>query len=190
VKTPCAHNRAAAAGIFLSLILLALVAFAVGCKREERDFHGIAAPPTKIEGPRLSELQPGQPTSPVTVHNGYEESAFAMSEGKRLYSSFNCVGCHAHGGGSMGPPLMDAKWRYGSRPDQIYASIMEGRPNGMPSFRGKIVEQQTWQLVAYVRSLSGLASKDAAPARDDHLKSKPPENSMEREIPKNSEPPK
>ena len=31
----------------------------------------------------------------------------------------------------------------------------------MPSFRGKIPDDQIWQLVAYVRSLSGHAPKDA-----------------------------
>ena len=45
---------------------------------------------------------------------------------------------------------------------------MKGRPNGMPSFRGRIPEDQIWQLVAYVRSLSGLrAASDAAPRGDD-----------------------
>jgi cytochrome c oxidase cbb3-type subunit III len=170
-------------------LTLALVGWE-GCKREERDFHGIAAPLTKIEGPRLSELQPGVPTPPLALLNHYEENAMALSEGKRLYSAFNCVGCHGHGGGAIGPALMDARWRYGNRPDQVYSSIMEGRPNGMPSFRGKIVDQQAWQLAAYVRSLSGLVPKDAAPARDDHLKSNPPENSVDPLAPKNSAPPK
>jgi len=158
-----------------------------GCKREERDLHGIAAPSAKVEGPRLSDLQPGGPSPRLALLNPYEENALALSEGKRLFSSFNCVGCHAHGGGSIGPALMDAKWRYGDRSDQIFASIMDGRPNGMPSFRGKIVDQQAWQLAAYVRSLSGMVPKSAAPARDDHLKSNPPENSVDTLVPKNAE---
>ena len=68
------------------------------------------------------------------VPDTYEENAFALSEGKRLYSAFNCVGCHAHGGGGMGPALIDDKWIYGHEPGQIFATIVEGRPNGMPSF--------------------------------------------------------
>ena len=67
----------------------------------------------------------------------------------------NCTGCHAHGGGAIGPPLMDDSWIYGSHPDQIFATIVEGRPNGMPSFRGKLPDYEIWQLAAYVRSLSG-----------------------------------
>jgi cytochrome c oxidase cbb3-type subunit 3 len=83
-------------------------------------------------------------------------SRHAINEGKRLYSWFNCVGCHANGGGGMGPPLIDATWIYGSTPANIYSSIMEGRPNGMPAFYGKIPEQEAWKIVAYVRSLGGL----------------------------------
>src|SRR6185503_18828996 len=95
-------------------------------------------------------------------------------------------GCHAHGGGAMGPPLMDDKWIYGSQPEQVFSTIVEGRPNGMPSFGGKIAQHQVWQLAAYVRSLSGLARVDVAPGRSDHMKGPPPENSKEREKPKQS----
>ena len=37
-------------------------------------------------------------------------------QGKRLFSWYNCIGCHANGGGGIGPPLMDDEWIYGSRP--------------------------------------------------------------------------
>jgi cytochrome c oxidase cbb3-type subunit 3 len=142
---------------------------------------------------RLSTLQPGtgQAVGPVLnpdggpshIENGYEENAFALSEGKRLFSSFNCSGCHANGGGGMGPPLLDDKWSYGHEPEQVFATIVEGRPNGMPSFGGRIPTYQIWQLAAYVRSISGLVPKDAAPGRNDDMKGKPPEATKDREIP-------
>src|SRR5689334_23346973 len=88
----------------------------VACKREERMFREV----------------------PATA----EDSAWAVNEGQRLYRWYNCVGCHAHGGGGMGPPLMDAKWIYGSSPEDVYSSIVDGRPNGMPAFRGKILESE------------------------------------------------
>jgi len=53
---------------------------------------------------------------------------------------------------------------------------MDGRPNGMPAFRGRISEQQAWQLAAYVRSMTGFARKDAAPGRNDSLYPGKPEN--------------
>jgi cytochrome c oxidase cbb3-type subunit 3 len=118
--------------------------------------------------------------SPPTMHdpdlNTHEAtSAYDVSEGKRLYHWFNCSGCHANGGGDIGPPLMDDSWLYGAEPGNIYASILEGRPNGMPSFRGKIPDAQVWQLVAYVRSLSGNVPAHARPSRNDDISAKPPE---------------
>jgi len=129
-------------------------------------------------------LQAGEVVPEPEIKNEYEENAFALSEGKRLFSQMNCVGCHAHGGGGMGPALMDDKWIYGSRPDQIFATIEEGRPNGMPSFNGKLPDYQVWQIAAYVRSLSGLVPKSAAPGRDDDMQSREPENSTEKQEPK------
>jgi cytochrome c oxidase cbb3-type subunit 3 len=75
----------------------------------------------------------------------------------------------------MGPALMDGKWRYGGRIDQIAASIANGRPNGMPSWRGKLTNQQIWQLAAYVRTLSGQVRKDAVGARADTMGNSPPQ---------------
>jgi cytochrome c oxidase cbb3-type subunit III len=113
----------------------------------------------------------------------YSENAYAVNDGKRLYSAYNCVGCHAHGGGGMGPPLMDDRWIYGSEPQNIYATIVQGRPNGMPSFRGKVPDPQVWQLVAYVRALGGLARKDVAPGRNDDMTPHPSEQSLPPQTP-------
>jgi cytochrome c len=103
-----------------------------------------------------------------------EGNSYAVAEGERLFTWFNCVGCHAHGGGGIGPPLMDEEWIHGSEPDVIFTVIEEGTANGMPAFRGKIAEAQAWQLAAYVRSLSGLVPTNAAPGRADHMESKTP----------------
>jgi cytochrome c oxidase cbb3-type subunit 3 len=102
-------------------------------------------------------------------------TAFDVSEGKRLYHWFNCSTCHANGGGDIGPPLMDKKWLYGAEPRNIFATIIEGRPNGMPSFRGKFPDEQVWQIVAYIRSMSGHVPVTATPGRNDDLQAKPPE---------------
>jgi len=106
-----------------------------------------------------------------------------VSEGKRLFSQYNCSGCHANGGGGIGPPLMDQGWIYGSEPANIFATIMQGRPNGMPSFRNRIPEYQGWEIVAYVRSLSGQLPSDVAPARGDDAYFKPSEQSMPNQKP-------
>jgi cytochrome c oxidase cbb3-type subunit III len=173
------------------LPLVAVALALASCEREDRLTRTVPPSGSAGEWVRLVSLQPGtpHPVEPVIggaespVENEYEENAFALSEGKRLYSSFNCVGCHAHGGGGMGPPLMDEDWIYGSAPEQIFSTIVEGRPNGMPSWGGRIPEHQIWQLAAYVRSMGGLVPQDAAPARDDDMDVGPPEHSRERREP-------
>jgi cytochrome c oxidase cbb3-type subunit 3 len=155
------------------LCLLGLVL--ASCEREEHRFQELAPASRPADSVQMSELQPGEPLPRPPTKAQYEENAYAINEGKRLYQWFNCSGCHSQGGGGMGPALMDAKWRYGSDPENVFETIVQGRPNGMPSFRGKIPEQQVWQIVAYVRSLSGLVRMDVAPSRSDTMSAKPAE---------------
>ena len=169
--------------------IAACVAFTlVACKREERRFNEPPSASQTVDSVALSDIQPGTMTARITTHGPYEDNAFAVSEGKRLFAWFNCVGCHSHGGGGMGPPLMDDQWIYGGEPANVFATIIEGRPNGMPSFRGRIPTQQMWQLVAYVRSMSGQLAKDVAPGRSDNMMMKPSEQSMPQAEPKHSSP--
>src|ERR1044071_282233 len=170
------------------ILMIAAVSFAA-CEREERGFRVKPPDADRVNSKQLTTLQAGGPSPLPTVKNQYEENAYAMAEGKRLFSQMNCAGCHAHGGGGIGPALMDDKWIYGSAPEQIFATIEEGRPNGMPSFHGKLEDYQVWQLAAYVRSLSGLTPKTAAPGRDDDMQSREPENSTEQQKPKRVTPP-
>jgi cytochrome c oxidase cbb3-type subunit III len=153
------------------------------CEREARRFRDLPAADVARTAVMQGTLQAGASAPPVTIPYPYDGNAFAVSEGKRLYTWFNCVGCHAHGGGDIGPPLMDAKWIYGSEPENIYATIVEGRPNGMPAYRHKIPEQQVWQLVAYVRSMSGQLRKDVSPGRNDGMNVKKSEQSTEEQPP-------
>ncbi|HYE71928.1 MAG TPA: c-type cytochrome [Blastocatellia bacterium] len=172
--------------LVISLSTLVLCA----CKREERGFRVSPPQAERVNTIQLSEIRPGQASPQAPTKNEYEENAYAVSEGKTLFEAFNCAGCHGHGGGGSGPALMDDKWIYGSQPEQIFATIVQGRPNGMPSFRGRIPDHQVWQLVAYVRSMSRQVPKDVAPGRDDHLNPAPPELTRPRQTPKNSSLPK
>src|SRR4051794_20961511 len=163
------------------------------CKREERGFEVNPPDAQTIYKVTVTDLHAGATSQPVLppppatmpVKNEYEENAYAISQGQQLYEKFNCVGCHAHGGGGMGVPLMDDKWIFGSEPQQIFATIVQGRPKGMPSFGGRLTESQVWELAAYVRSLSGLTPRGASPGREDHMNAAPPPNSIEEAKPKN-----
>ena len=155
----------------LGTLLLGVI---TACDREDRRFH--ERPPSGLqeEMTSLTTLRPGPQTPTVHVATAYFENAWAIAEGQRYYNWFNCVGCHANGGGGMGPPFIDDEWIYGSDPEQIYTTIMQGRPNGMPSFKGRIPDSEVWKIIAYVRSMSGLTPKDARPGRNDHMASTQP----------------
>src|SRR6185312_13740396 len=120
-----------------------------------------------------------------TAEGAFDDNAYGTSEGQALFEQMNCSGCHSHGGGGMGPALMDDEWIYGSRPDQIFTSIAEGRPQGMPAWKYRLNDKQIWQLVAYVRSLSGLTPKGARPGREDQMAVKPANASTPNAKPKN-----
>jgi cytochrome c oxidase cbb3-type subunit III len=163
-------------------LFLCSVMLAAACEREYRDLRFPNEDTKRIPMVPVTDFYAGgSPPPPALVTSPFENNAYAMNEGKRLYSWFNCVGCHLHGGGGIGPALMDSHWIYGGRPDQIYASIVQGRPNGMPSFGERLNEADRWRLVAYVRSMSGQTSPDAAPSRDDAMSTTVPESRRAKE---------
>ena len=177
---------------------VAALALGLACKREERRFNATYPSAPGYDSVTLDTLQPGVPSPELTVKSPAEGNAYDIAQGKLLFAQWNCTGCHSHGGGGMGPPLMDNEWIYGSSPENIVATIVEGRPNGMPSFRNRITGNQLWQLAAYVRSMSGLEPKAPSPGRDDDMQYKvdeqrtpfrTPRSSASRNVPAKSERP-
>lgn len=169
-------------------VAAAALVLATACEREQRRFTD--APPSSSPSAfaTASALQPGPTYVSSTVASPYESNAYAASQGQQLFSTMNCSGCHSNGGGGMGPALMDNEWIYGSDPQQIFASIAEGRPNGMPAWKYRLNDQQIWELVTYVRSLSGLIPKGARPSRSDHMVVASPPSQTPNAKPRNSGP--
>lgn len=111
---------------------------------------------------QTTTFQAGPETARPAVLNPY---AGAIEEGKRYYIAFNCAGCHGEqGGGGIGPPFAVRSFIYGRRPENVFQSIVQGRPNGMPSFGGKVPDEVVWKIVAYVTSLA-LEGEGAADDR-------------------------
>lgn len=145
------------------------------CQREHRDLR---PSPARLaifsDAARESPLRPGGPVQPQPqVTNPYNSSAYDISEGQRLYDWYNCSGCHSHGGGGIGPPLIKAEWVYGGEPENLFDTIVKGRPNGMPSWGGRIPEYQIWQIIAFVRSMNGLQPRSATAGRFDTIEPNP-----------------
>src|SRR5919109_2693916 len=91
-------------GPVTGLCAIAAVLTLASCEREQRQFRTPPAASEKAEAVRLSELQPGPSVPAPPTKASYSESAYAISQGQRLFQWFNCVGCHFHGGGGIGPP--------------------------------------------------------------------------------------
>jgi mono/diheme cytochrome c family protein len=99
-----------------------------------------------------------QSTKPLQLKNPYEGDKAAIGTGGKLFIAYNCLDCHgADGSGAMGPSFQDGRWHFGGAPGEVFESIYQGRPDGMPAWGGRITNDQIWMLTAYVRSLS---SKD------------------------------
>ncbi len=152
------------------LCFLALTA----CQREQRNLR---PSPARVvifnDAAREDQIQPGGAQSMPQVNNPDEGNAYDVSEGQRLFDWYNCSGCHAHGGGGIGPPLIKTEWIYGGEPANLFDTIVKGRPNGMPAWGGRIPEYQVWQLVTFIRSMNHEEPKAATPARPDTIEQSP-----------------
>ena len=165
-------------------LLIAFAVLTVACEREARRYKDLSASTSRETEVRVTSFQPGAPRPPQATKSPYQENAWGIAEGKRLYAAFNCGPCHGvNGGGAIGPALIDDKWIYGGETDQIYATISQGRPNGMPSFGGHVPTPQIWQLVAYVQAMSGQVEASIAPSRNDDQMGAIPESRQSRQAP-------
>ncbi|MEP7008044.1 MAG: c-type cytochrome [Sphingomonas bacterium] len=162
MKTPAVVAIALAAGALGASISGWLVAHERSTPRD-----GVVA--TGYEGPAsiaLGDIAGGAgPGNAIDMPNPYGDSTGAIVDGKRLFTAMNCAGCHGYtGAGGMGPPLNDDYWRYGGAPSQIYKSLYEGRPKGMPAWGHALPADQLWKLTAFVSSLGGGVKPENAVA--------------------------
>jgi cytochrome c oxidase cbb3-type subunit 3 len=103
----------------------------------------------------VSHLAPGASPSRPTIKNPAQGDPQATNRGMQYFINFNCNGCHAdNGGGGMGPSLSNNIFIYGSEPENIYLSIHQGRPNGMPAWGAVLPDAVIWDLVTYIGKLS------------------------------------
>ena len=163
MSSPCRNpERWAASARVVSIALTAALVVAANNAGAQQD-----TAPSAGRGPNevsVTGLFPngGAAPPPDAIGRRFEGNKFAIADGEQLFDQMNCTGCHFNGGGGMGPALMSGHWRYGGRMEQIYESIAQGRPNGMPSWQFVLQPQQIWDLAAYVKSLAAPASASAS----------------------------
>jgi cytochrome c oxidase cbb3-type subunit III len=159
-------------------ICVLLISSLCGCEREKRQFR--TDPPVESALEAVASMPNGiagaPPDAYVAAGEPYTSNAYDLSQGKQLYSEFNCSGCHAEGGGASGPAFLNGWWRYGPQMVSIFVSIRDGRPRGMPAFKSRLTTGQIWQLAGYVQSIGAYSGKTSAPSRNDAMQSRPSEN--------------
>ena len=98
----------------------------------------------------------GNNTLDADVENPYAKDRAAVEAGHEFFISMNCASCHGYDlKGGMGPDLTDTYWRYGGSPADIYKSIFEGRPQGMPAWGRALPSAEIWKIVSYIESKGG-----------------------------------
>jgi cytochrome c oxidase cbb3-type subunit III len=142
----------------LTILFLSFGGYILSCQGDRRSVE--QRPPFGPGAPRAqqSDLVPGLDRVRAMQQVKIDDSEEMIAEGKRLFGWYNCSGCHFNGGGGIGPALMNDEWIYGSEPHNIADTIINGRPQGMPAYGGRIPDAHIAPIVVYVRSLSGLGT--------------------------------
>lgn len=102
--------------------------------------------------------------------NPFLNNPQAQQQGGNIYSQ-NCTACHGPAGaaGEIGPAIVSAE-RADRRSDaQILTTIRNGVPGtAMPSFAGKITDDNILKLVSYLHALRGTAIDNPTPGNVAH----------------------
>jgi cytochrome c oxidase cbb3-type subunit 3 len=85
--------------------------------------------------------------------------AAALGEGKTIFTT-NCAVCHKEGQGDIGPNLTDKFWIYGNDIKDVFKTIKNGTPNGMPDHASKLNPIQLQQVSSYILSLKFKPGKE------------------------------
>ena len=89
----------------------------------------------------------------LLVKNPYTSAADVI-KGTELFQA-HCAGCHGpNGTGSTGPDLTTGYFRHGNTELDLYLTISRGVP-GTPMRGFALSNQELWQVVAFIRNLSG-----------------------------------
>ena len=99
-------------------------------------------------GEKAAAVMASMPTT-----NPYAGDAAAAAEGAETFNTI-CAACHKpDGSGLVGPSLVDPYWKYGSEDADMYESVANGRPAGMPPWQSQLGSEKIWQVIEYVNTL-------------------------------------
>src|SRR5256885_16539835 len=66
-----------------------------------------------------------------TLENPFKGDRRLVADGEKLFSAFNCDGCHSLGTtGGQGPKHPDSRWRHGVHQRQAFPPVQSHPPTG------------------------------------------------------------
>ncbi len=150
----------------LMLSGLAVLALMAGNSFAEPNAAAVAS----SSGPLVFSPTLNVPRNTVALKNPYAGDAASLERGKVVYQA-NCQICHGISGDGRGPAGANLRIKPASfrNPIHFQSSSMDGphfwviqhgdgETGGMPGWQGTLSDQQTWDVLNYVKSLSGQAS--------------------------------
>jgi mono/diheme cytochrome c family protein len=127
------------------------------------------APKSQITGKSPVDVVASAPKG--SLHNPYTDNPEMIAEGRKLFLSYSCNGCHGgNGGGGMCPPLSNDTWVYGSDDDTLFRLVSLGSDKlqkagyyriGMENVVGPMPQMglliksdaELWKIIAFIRSV-------------------------------------
>ena len=123
----------------LFIAQMSAVVWVTGTQETEEETHAAETGGGATEGGATTEAPTGD-----------------AAAGKQVFESAGCVACHtladAGSTGTVGPNLDDAK-----PPATLVVTRVTDGAGAMPSFKGKLTEQQIQDVAAYVSSAAGTS---------------------------------
>jgi cytochrome c oxidase cbb3-type subunit 3 len=104
----------------------------------------------------------------LPTENPFRGDPAAIAQGAETFKTI-CAACHKPDGtGLVGPSLVDPYWKYGDTDDDLFHSVYDGRPGGMPAWGPQLGADKIWKALAYMQSLPkskqpGLGAPDYRP---------------------------
>src|SRR5262245_15579104 len=108
--------------------------------------------------------QSGTTTDGKSLKNPVKSSPQSIEAGQKVYQT-SCTPCHGATAQGDGPVaknlavkpsnLADNKWDHGSTDGEIFVNIRDGigPKMAMKAFKGKVSDQDIWNIVNYLRSI-------------------------------------
>jgi mono/diheme cytochrome c family protein len=101
-------------------------------------------------------VAPPAAIKPAGIRNLLANNATAIQAGGRLFNAV-CAECHGTNaaGGDQAPALDTGGFMHGGDDEEVFRTIRMGVTGTEMDAHADLTDEQTWQLVAYIKSLSG-----------------------------------